>query len=43
MVVREGKIAGELGADELSEEAIILLASGVQQTSTQQEEAKNVA
>ncbi|MDX8452393.1 sugar ABC transporter ATP-binding protein [Mesorhizobium sp. VK9D] len=42
MVVREGRIAGELAADELGEEAIIMLASGIQQTSTQQE-AQNVA
>ncbi len=34
-VVREGRIAGELGAGELNEEAIIMLASGVGQGSTQ--------
>ena len=29
LVVREGRIAGELGADEMSEEAVIRLASGM--------------
>ena len=29
LVVREGRIAGELGADEMSEEAVIRLASGL--------------
>jgi len=29
LVVREGRIAGELSADAMSEEAVILLASGV--------------
>ncbi|MEO5325038.1 sugar ABC transporter ATP-binding protein [Mesorhizobium sp. CC13] len=33
LVVREGRIAGELAADELGEEAIIMLASGVQPSS----------
>ncbi|QPC94372.1 sugar ABC transporter ATP-binding protein [Mesorhizobium sp. INR15] len=42
MVVREGRIAGELAAGELGEEAIIMLASGVQKTSSP-EEAQNVA
>ncbi|MEO5760031.1 MAG: ATP-binding cassette domain-containing protein, partial [Mesorhizobium sp.] len=42
MVVREGRIAGELAADELGEEAIIMLASGVQQTSSRKE-SQNVA
>lgn len=43
MVVREGRIAGELGADELSEEAIIMLASGVENSSNQEKQAQNVA
>ena len=43
IVVREGRIAGELGADELAEEAIIMLASGVQKNSVQQKQAQNVA
>lgn len=43
IVVREGRIAGELGANELGEEAIIMLASGVQNTSSQQKQAENVA
>ncbi|NGN41567.1 sugar ABC transporter ATP-binding protein [Mesorhizobium sp. CGMCC 1.15528] len=43
MVVREGRIAGELAADELGEEAIIMLASGVQNSSNQQKQAQNVA
>jgi ribose transport system ATP-binding protein len=43
MVVREGRIAGELGADELNEEAIIMLASGVQNSSNKQKQAANVA
>jgi ribose transport system ATP-binding protein len=43
MVVREGRIAGELGADELGEEAIIMLASGVQNSSNQEKQAQNVA
>ncbi|MET2828191.1 sugar ABC transporter ATP-binding protein [Mesorhizobium shangrilense] len=42
-VVREGRIAGELTADELGEEAIIMLASGVQTPSVQQKQAQNVA
>lgn len=29
LVVREGRLAGELGADEMSEETVIRLASGV--------------
>lgn len=32
LVIREGKIAGELGADEMTEEAVIRLASGVNQS-----------
>ena len=42
LVVREGRIAGELAADELGEEAIIMLASGVQPNS-QNARAQNVA
>ncbi|UVK38528.1 sugar ABC transporter ATP-binding protein [Mesorhizobium sp. AR10] len=42
MVVREGRIAGELAAGELSEEAIIMLASGVRDSSNQRQ-AQNVA
>jgi ribose transport system ATP-binding protein len=42
MVVREGRIAGELAASELGEEAIIMLASGVHNSSTQRQ-AQNVA
>jgi len=42
MVVREGRIAGELGAGELGEEAIIMLASGVKDSSMQRQ-AQNVA
>ncbi|MFI5410934.1 sugar ABC transporter ATP-binding protein [Kaistia sp. UC242_56] len=36
VVVHEGRIAGELGADALGEEAIMRLASGVKNSSTQQ-------
>lgn len=43
IVVREGRIAGELGADALGEEAIIMLASGVQNSSNQEKQAQNVA
>ncbi|RVB98491.1 sugar ABC transporter ATP-binding protein, partial [Mesorhizobium sp. M7A.F.Ca.AU.002.06.1.1] len=42
LVVREGRIAGELAASELGEEAIIMLASGVQDSSIQRQ-AQNVA
>ncbi|MDF3155415.1 sugar ABC transporter ATP-binding protein [Mesorhizobium sp. XAP10] len=42
LVVREGRIAGELAASELGEEAIIMLASGVQYSSIQRQ-AQNVA
>ena len=43
IVVREGSIAGELGADQISEEAIIMLASGVQPNATNERQAQNVA
>ncbi|WP_269933067.1 sugar ABC transporter ATP-binding protein [Aminobacter sp. HY435] len=43
LVVREGRIAGELASDELSEEAIIMLASGVQPTAHINQQAHNVA
>ena len=32
LVVREGRVAGELGADEMSEEAVMRLASGIGKT-----------
>ncbi|MFT7757196.1 UNVERIFIED_CONTAM: hypothetical protein ODX46_14130, partial [Salmonella enterica subsp. enterica serovar Enteritidis] len=34
LVIREGTVAGELGSDEMSEEAIIRLASGLKHTTT---------
>ncbi len=43
LVVREGAIAGELGAGELDEEAIIMLASGVQPGAANQGLANHVA
>ena len=43
LVVREGAIAGELGAGELDEETIIMLASGVKPAQTSQGQAHNVA
>ncbi|MEJ6782760.1 sugar ABC transporter ATP-binding protein [Aminobacter sp. Piv2-1] len=43
LVVREGRIAGELAADELGEEAIIMPASGVQPSSHNARQARNVA
>ncbi|MGF7007535.1 sugar ABC transporter ATP-binding protein [Aminobacter sp. BE322] len=43
LVVREGRIAGELAAEKLGEEAIIMLASGVQPNSHNAGQARNVA
>ena len=43
LVVREGAIAGELGAGELDEEAIIMLASGVQPAPAHQGQVNHVA
>ncbi|HEV2897974.1 MAG TPA: sugar ABC transporter ATP-binding protein [Pseudaminobacter sp.] len=43
LVIREGVIAGELTADELTEEAIIMLASGVRQQPSNATLAQNVA
>jgi ribose transport system ATP-binding protein len=43
LVIREGVIAGELAADELTEEAIIMLASGVRQQPSNARLAQNVA
>ncbi|WEK50260.1 MAG: sugar ABC transporter ATP-binding protein [Candidatus Kaistia colombiensis] len=43
MVVREGRIAGELSADALGEEAIMRLASGVQDPSNSKQQAAHVA
>ncbi|KQU69748.1 D-ribose transporter ATP-binding protein [Aminobacter sp. DSM 101952] len=43
LVVREGRVAGELAADELSEEAIIMLASGVSNSQNTKQQAQNVA
>ncbi|MCG7505986.1 sugar ABC transporter ATP-binding protein [Mesorhizobium retamae] len=42
LVVREGAIAGELGAGQLDEEAIIMLASGVQPTPAHQGQVNHV-
>lgn len=42
LVVREGAIAGELGAGQLDEEAIIMLASGVQPTPEHQGQVNHV-
>lgn len=43
LVIHEGAIVGEIGADELTEEAIMLLASGVRQQRSNARQAHNVA
>ncbi|RUV78291.1 sugar ABC transporter ATP-binding protein, partial [Mesorhizobium sp. M5C.F.Ca.IN.020.14.1.1] len=43
LVIHEGAIAGELGADELTEEAIMLLASGLRQQRSNARQVQNVA
>ncbi|TJV92474.1 MAG: sugar ABC transporter ATP-binding protein, partial [Mesorhizobium sp.] len=43
LVIREGALVGELEADELTEEAIMLLASGVRQQRSNARQVQNVA
>lgn len=43
LVIHEGAIVGELGADELTEEAIMLLASGLRQQRSNTRQVQNVA
>ncbi|TIR34432.1 MAG: D-xylose ABC transporter ATP-binding protein, partial [Mesorhizobium sp.] len=43
LVIREGALVGELGADELTEEAIMLLASGLRQQRSNARQVQNVA
>jgi ribose transport system ATP-binding protein len=43
LVIHEGAIVGELGADELTEEAIMLLASGLRQQRSNARQVQNVA
>lgn len=43
LVIHQGAIVGELGADELTEEAIMLLASGLRQQRSNARQVQNVA
>lgn len=43
LVIHQGAIVGELGADELTEEAIMLLASGLRQQRSNTRQVQNVA
>ncbi|TIX82561.1 MAG: D-xylose ABC transporter ATP-binding protein, partial [Mesorhizobium sp.] len=43
LVIHEGAIVGELGAGELTEEAIMLLASGLRQQRSNARQVQNVA